>query len=162
MLEEFLDDQLLRRWAGNTIYQRGLGYCHAQVESIEERSGVLYGVVTGTERYHVTLSVVAGETWIGSCDCPCDFFCKHMVALGLAYLHSWAPQTAQAPAAEQTTSVVLDEQLLAWLNGQPPEWLARVVAAAASDDPGLARELAYQQLGEQQGPLAVLAEALRD
>lgn len=60
-----------------------------KVQNIKEDSRGYDAIVQGTSSYHVSISVKHVDR--GYCDCYMgqqDFLCKHMVALGLAILHS--------------------------------------------------------------------------
>ncbi|HUD36612.1 MAG TPA: SWIM zinc finger family protein [Streptosporangiaceae bacterium] len=76
--------------AGQRSYSRGLGYLDA-VADLAVRGDKITASVRGTDEYIVMLTVGRGGDLIGACDCPYGqegFFCKHCVAVGLAYLRS--------------------------------------------------------------------------
>src|ERR1700691_5646133 len=76
--------------AGQRSYSRGLGYLDA-VADLAVRGDKITASVRGTDEYIVMLTGGRGGDLIGACDCPYGqegFFCKHCVAVGLAYLRS--------------------------------------------------------------------------
>src|ERR1700759_5278562 len=79
----------LRRAAGAQSYDRGLGYVDA-VADLEVGADELSATVHGTRTYAVVLARHEGDL-VGGCSCPYGrdgFFCKHLVAAGLAVLRS--------------------------------------------------------------------------
>lgn len=96
-LNELLTESNLRRLAGTTIYQRGVRYHRGGRVQIKMAGPYeIHCQVQGTYLYDVQLWVYEDE--LGSmCSCPYaakGYFCKHMVAAGLAgkaFLHSRSP-----------------------------------------------------------------------
>ncbi len=82
-----LDEKNLREFAGYQIFQRGESYYHAgrvEVESASNEEAFCH--VRGTRYYYVNLWNHQDELF-ASCTCPhgqSGWFCKHMVASGLA------------------------------------------------------------------------------
>lgn len=84
-----LNRQDLRELAGDRSFARGEAYFNeGRVRSLTEYQGELTATVSGTHNYRVKLW--AEEDYIDySCSCPVgsdDEFCKHCVAVGLAWL----------------------------------------------------------------------------
>ncbi len=87
-LSDLVTERHLRDFAGSTIYSRGLSYFRA------ERVQVKYAdaqeaecMVRGTSYYTVSLWLHQGNDLGATCSCPYaanGWFCKHMVAAGLA------------------------------------------------------------------------------
>ncbi len=84
-----MNDNVIRRLAGDQSYQRGLDYfSHGHVESLEDRDANFSAVVRGNRDYTVTLAADEGVLDY-ACDCPAGAdgsFCKHCVAASLAWL----------------------------------------------------------------------------
>jgi superfamily II DNA or RNA helicase len=110
-LASVLTADQLRVGSDGMAYLRGEGYWrHGHVESYAVVDDAVEGVVLGGARYHVRLSTGSGVL-VASCTCPIgDTFCKHAVALGLAYVAKQAkpamvsPPLATVPAPPATVS----------------------------------------------------------
>lgn len=93
--------QSLRRLAGGRSFERGEEYAAVDaVGSLQWDESSIRAGVQGTERYRVRLEL-AGGGLAGSCTCPVGrdgLFCKHCVAVGLAWLAHLAGH-AEPPAA---------------------------------------------------------------
>jgi uncharacterized Zn finger protein len=90
----------LRAAAGERSFERGTGYLRA-VSGIELVGGHVMARVSGSADYLVVLTLpdpVAGNRLRGECGCPYGqegFFCKHCVAVGLAFLRDAAVMSRQ-------------------------------------------------------------------
>ena len=104
-LGDLVTPEALRLHAGDRTYRRGRDYAsEGRVSEIAEDGLVLTGTVEGTLDYEVILKVEVGEI-LASCDCPMGetgTFCKHGVALGLAWL-----EQAPEPAGPEPSASVL-------------------------------------------------------
>jgi len=111
---------------GSDYYQRG------KVLSCSVESGAIVGEVSGSgRRYYqqcIEVELDDGVTIDGSCTCPMEYNCKHVVALLLDYLARQGRRTAAAPATVGTL----------WLDK-----LARACAPAAPAPLGKTAVLAY-------------------
>lgn len=92
-LDGILDHDALLELAGGTYFGRGEEYFReGRVRSLVEHGGAVAAKVVGTEEYRVKLWAEDGD--LGhSCDCPLGMdeeFCKHCVAVGLAWLEGGA------------------------------------------------------------------------
>ncbi len=90
-----LNRRMLLELAGERSFERGEDYFdEGRVRSLVEFEGMLAATVEGTEDYRVKLMV--GSSGLSfSCDCPYadeGNFCKHCVAVGLAWLALRGPQ----------------------------------------------------------------------
>lgn len=112
-MTELLTRGLLRRLAGGRSFERGEEYAAAgAVGSLQWDESSIRAGVQGAERYRVRLEL-AGGSLAGSCTCPVGhdgLFCKHCVAVGLAWL-ARSPDRAEAAAAP--TRSELQERLAA-------------------------------------------------
>ncbi len=85
-----LTRETLRRLAGGRSFERGEEYAATgAVGSLQWDESSIRAGVQGAERYRVRLDL-AGGTVAGSCTCPVGRegpFCKHCVAVGLAWLY---------------------------------------------------------------------------
>lgn len=90
-LQEVITAKSLRSKAGSVYYSRGVGYFEDDcVDRLEIGEDYVSAIVHGSYRYKVKLSVVSNILY-GTCNCPLGQdreFCKHQVALGLAYIHA--------------------------------------------------------------------------
>ena len=90
-LDKALSETLLRSLAGSRSFSRGMEYFeNGAVRHLYCDGQQLTADVRGTHLYRSRLTVTGGRLR-GECDCPVGQggdFCKHLVALGLAYLES--------------------------------------------------------------------------
>jgi uncharacterized Zn finger protein len=91
-----LNRRMLLELAGERSFERGENYFDEErVRSLVEFEGMLAATVEGTEDYRVKLMV--GSSGLSfSCECPYadeGNFCKHCVAVGLAWLAQRDAQT---------------------------------------------------------------------
>ncbi len=88
-MSQILDYRALRRLAGATSFHRGEEYAAGgRVQGLVESEDSIAGQVRGTRRYDVRLWVDAGSLEY-ACTCPIGAdgaFCKHCVAVGIAWL----------------------------------------------------------------------------
>lgn len=86
----------LRDIAGDTIYNRGMDYYRSgHIESLRaffvaaSKDKIrIKGEVSGTDDYRVSMIFDLRKRVFSEldCDCPCDFDCKHSVAIGLEFI----------------------------------------------------------------------------
>ena len=88
-MEKLIDRRTLRRMAGARPFERGEDYFAAgQVRALVRHEEAITAKVLGTREYRVKLWVANGDLEF-SCTCPVGTdgaFCKHCVAVGLAWL----------------------------------------------------------------------------
>ena len=155
-LSRAINDAVLRRLAGMPSYQRGVDYfSHGHVESLEDHGGSVHGVVRGTQDYTVSLAADEGVLDY-SCDCPVGTdgaFCKHCVAVALAWLNRTAGPAGRGKAKEVTLA---DAGKV--LQAEDKDTLVRMVLDWAKDDDRLRERLilyAARRSGPDTGAAAV-------
>jgi tetratricopeptide (TPR) repeat protein len=135
----------LRAAAGERSFERGIEYLDS-VSNLEILGGKITASVSGTDEYIVVLNLGGNAVVSGACDCPYGkegFFCKHCVAVGLAYLRSRsAARRKGRPAAKPRsgglqswlTSLGREELLLLVLDqlAEDDDWRGRLELHAAS------------------------------
>jgi hypothetical protein len=116
------------------IRERGADYARrGRVESATRRSErEVEGSVRGERLYAVRLQR-AGNHWMGVCTCPLGSRCKHLHALGLAWLGQLAPEPP-APATGNESPVEREAVLLR-------EFTAGLKTPLAPGEEGLARKI---------------------
>src|ERR1039458_4638718 len=118
-LKRVLTRQMLRQLAGAKSFERGEDYfATGQVMSLVEHAGKLTATVQGTDEYRVTL-FADGDALASDCTCPLGAdgaFCKHCVAVGLAWLTN-APDAATKKSGKESPVVTLDDARV-WLAKQ--------------------------------------------
>jgi uncharacterized Zn finger protein len=87
-----INKKLLREMASEPSFSRGVQYFEEQrVSNLHIQNGRITATVSGSQPYHVELRDEDGDLQY-SCTCPfydTDLaFCKHCVAVGLAFLHN--------------------------------------------------------------------------
>jgi tetratricopeptide (TPR) repeat protein len=122
----------LRAAAGDRSFERGIEYLDS-VSNLEILGSKITASVSGTDEYIVVLNLGGNAPVSGTCDCPYGkegFFCKHCVAVGLAYLRSRSAARRKArPAAKPRSS-----GLQAWLTSLGREELLLLVLEQLVDD----------------------------
>jgi len=141
-LKALLDPSSLRRLAGARSYVRGVEYFHdGRVHGLVELDGTVAARVRGSRDYKVRLCSERSRI-LHACNCPVGEdgeFCKHGVAVGLAYLD---PATHDHPGAERTAqSEVTMNEVRAYLAGLPQEELVGMLMTRALEDELLRRKL---------------------
>jgi uncharacterized Zn finger protein len=134
-LHELIDRQALRRMAGAQSYWRGEGYfADGRVCNLAEDRGKVAAEVRGTQVYRVALWVEEGGLEY-SCSCPLGHdgvFCKHCVAVGLAWLDPAGAKPKKAPKREKP-SVTMDD-VRAWLADREKSELVNMLMEQAMED----------------------------
>jgi uncharacterized Zn finger protein len=146
-LKSVLTRETLRKLAGGRSFERGEDYFAAgQVTTLVEHAGKLTAMVQGTEDYRVTLFVREGAL---DYDCTCPMggdgaFCKHCVAVGLAWLADSAGVSTRKPSKADTTPVVTLDDARSWLSQQDKKELVEMLLDQAATDRNLRERLLLQ------------------
>ncbi len=140
-LSKALNLRALRRLAGDRSFERGEQYfAEGRVEDLAEHGQRVTATVAGTEPYTVKLWADEGELGF-SCTCPVGAegtFCKHGVAVGLAWLDPARAGGGKSGKARPTLSM---DDVRDWLSRQQPEALADLLVRHALDDDRLRQRL---------------------
>lgn len=138
--DEILNHDVLLDLAGERYFERGEGYHRGgHVRALVEHDGVLVAKVLGTYEYRVRFRVEDGGIAY-SCDCPLGVngeFCKHCVAVGLAWLEGEAGHELPEEGAEPVTM----DDVRAYLSDQDKDALVRIVMEQAMEDDRLRERL---------------------
>lgn len=134
-LRELIDRQTLRQMAGAQSFGRGEGYfLDGRVRNLAEDRGKIAAEVRGTSVYRVALWAEDGGLEY-SCSCPLGHdgvFCKHCVAVGLAWLDPAGAKPKKAPKREKP-SVTMDD-VRAWLADHDKSKLVDMLMEQAMED----------------------------
>ena len=153
-LYDLLDRDALRRTAGARSFERGEGYfTSGQVGSLAEYKGTITAKVQGTRPYQIKLWVEDGEVQY-SCTCPVGrdgAFCKHCVAVGLAWLDQKSPD--QTPRRKAVKPAMTMDDVRAYLSRQDKIALVDMVMDRAVDDDRLRRRLLMETAKGSRGGL---------
>lgn len=138
-LAELVTRMTLRRLAGARTFERGVSYFDGgRVVELEAQAESVTAKVHGEQDYAVRLWS-SGSSLGYTCSCPVGAsgdFCKHAVAVGLAYLRESA-----APRSPETEPVVGADDVRAYLNRLEREELVSMVLEQATLDQELWRRL---------------------
>jgi uncharacterized Zn finger protein len=141
-LAGLVDRQTLRRMAGAQSFERGEGYFFdGRVRNLAEDCGKIAAEVRGTQAYRVTLWAEDGGLEY-SCSCPLGddgVFCKHCVAVGLAWLDPTGGAQKRIPKREKPT-VTMDD-VRAWLTDHDKSKLVNLLMEQAMADGRLRQRL---------------------
>ncbi len=148
--------------AGTTAFQRGEEYFSVgAVERLRVSGDKISARVEGTETYQVELRDEGGEL---AYDCTCPraadgYFCKHCVAVGLAWLaeNSAAPKTGAASGKKKRRDPWRD--IKEYLTTQQPEALINLLLDVAQRDDRLYQSLLLK--AERAGDGGNVAKAFR-
>ncbi len=125
-----LNHSLLLELAGERYFERGEGYYHeGRVRDLLEHEGVIAARVVGTGEYRVRFWA-EDEVLDYSCDCPLGMdkeFCKHCVAVGLAWL------AGESPGDMPGGSVTMDD-VRRYLEGREENALVGIILEQAMED----------------------------
>jgi tetratricopeptide (TPR) repeat protein len=142
--------------AGERSYARGEEYFKAgRVDSLTENLGVVSARVQGNDTYEVRLWVEDGGL-AASCTCPWaaeDNFCKHCVAVGLAWLARDSAEARPEPGIRKKPAkpkVTLDD-VRAMLKAEDKDHLVEMIMEQAVNDRGLAERLVMKTARRQPG-----------
>jgi uncharacterized Zn finger protein len=111
-----LTEAIIRAGAGEKSFQRGRElYQHDAISNAKIQGDTLSGDCEGTESpfYQVRVELDSGGIRSADCSCPYDFggYCKHIVALLLAYLHKPEKFAARKKPAELLADLNRDQLL---------------------------------------------------
>ncbi|MBF0459951.1 MAG: SWIM zinc finger family protein [Magnetococcales bacterium] len=142
-LASLLTLDTLRHLADARSFVRGDAYfSEGRVRSLLEEGGILTANVSGTREYRVRLEVEEGELGY-SCTCPVGDegdFCKHCVAVGLAWLAS-EQGTEKKSSGKKDKAVVSPQDVRAYLAGLDKTELVEMVMAQTREDDRLYKSL---------------------
>ena len=129
-----LNRRMLLELAGERSFERGENYFDEErVRSLVEFEGMLAASVEGTEDYRVKL--VMGRSGLSfSCECPYadeGNFCKHCVAVGLAWL---ASHEAQNGSGEGRAGIASMNGARVFLEKQDKAALVEMILREALDN----------------------------
>jgi len=133
-----LTEAVVRAGAVGKSFQRGLElYRRGAIEQAAIQGQVLTGDCEGTQApsYKVRVELDGGGIRSATCTCPYDFggYCKHIVALLLAYAHAPQEFTVRKDPTELLADLSRDQlvALLTKLMREQPDLYDRVEAAMA-------------------------------
>lgn len=151
-LSGLLDPRLLRRLAGARAFERGEAYfAGGQVGAVIEHEGTIAAKVQGTRTYRVKLWR-DGDEFDYACTCPVGddgAFCKHGVAVGLAWLEAGSAKTSPSKVSAgkaKPPRVTLDD-VRAQLLTRDKRALVELLMQQAIEDDGLRRRLLMEAAG---------------
>lgn len=151
-LKELIAPKNLRALAGGRSFMRGEEYFdEGAVGPVSEKSGVISAKVHGTRTYDVRLKVIRGKNAQAeldyTCTCPVGQdgdFCKHCVALGLAWLGKTddiEEAEFSEPSASTTSKKISDDDIRSWLESQDTKIILDMLMAQLATDEQLREEL---------------------
>ncbi len=134
VLSRLITAKRMRGLAGDVWFARGEAYCaNGHVRSLRRDDDTVIAQVAGTHAYRVRLWSDSGELAY-SCTCPLGKdgeFCKHCVAVGLAWLAD----------SDHSNDAASGENVRSYLSGLTASELVDIIMARADEDEGL-----YQRL----------------
>ena len=148
MLATLINRKAIESLAGGTAFQRGEEYFSiGAVGRLRAEENKVSAKVEGTETYQVELRDEDGEL-AGDCSCPRagdGYFCKHCVAVGLAWLseHGSASPPADGTGRKSAKAKRRDpwKDIRHYLEAQPTESLIECLLDVAQRDDRLFQSL---------------------
>src|SRR5882724_7898203 len=138
----FVEPRNLRRMAGGVSFERGEDYfLNGQVKALAEHEGTITAKVQGTRPYRVKFWIDEEDDLEYSCTCPVGAdgeFCKHCVAVGLAWLEVGQSKSPGQGKAQQ--GVTMDD-VRAYLLGLDKNALVEMLVDRAIEDDRLRQSL---------------------
>jgi uncharacterized Zn finger protein len=135
MLADILNNDALEERAGERAFERGADYfAEGHVVGLKEKNGAITARVRGTYFYRVKLWD-EDEELASKCNCPVGqdgVFCKHCVAVGLAWLDTRKQE--QAPARGRARRDLTDDDIRAHLKAQDKDSLVKLLMDHAEWD----------------------------
>ncbi|NET39328.1 MAG: hypothetical protein F6K19_46400 [Cyanothece sp. SIO1E1] len=151
-LSDILDEDLLTNLAGDRYFERGVDYFErGLVQSLAQDGDHITAEVSGTERYQVHLWLEDDEL-MSRCTCPLgvdDLFCKHCVAVGLAWIDEPPPYrpAGNAPAKAGTTM----QDVRDYLARQERDVLVKLILDQAMEDTRWRQQLLMKAAAQHAG-----------
>lgn len=137
-----LTESIIRAGASTQSFQRGQDYyTGGAISNMSRQGNVLSGDCEGTQEPYYRVRVELDEAGIHSADCTCPYeyggYCKHTVALLLAYVHRPKQFVVRKEPADLLADLSRDELvalLTALLKRQPElyDWIEGAISAPAS------------------------------
>lgn len=147
MLDKLINTSSLEALAGGTAFRRGEEYFAAgAVGCLREVENQVSASVEGTETYQVELWDEDGEL-AADCSCPRagdGYFCKHCVAVGLAWLSEQASVSLTADSGAKPVKAKRRDpwkDIPHYLDAQPSETLIELLLDVAQRDDRLYQSL---------------------
>ena len=130
--------------AGQRSFDRGVRYLDA-VQDLAIFGNQVTASVRGTDEYIVVLTMGGSAGVTGACDCPYGkegFFCKHCVAVGLAFLRdARRSRTSRSRTSRSGTTAARTPGLHSWLSSLSREDLFLLVVDQIVEDDDWRRRL---------------------
>ena len=139
-----LNPNALRRMAGPPAFERGENYfAEGRVHALTVLERTASAKVVGSREYRVKVWI-EDDVIESSCTCPVGrdgAFCKHGVAVGLAWLEETSIPKARASKSKKPKATVTMEDARAHLAGQEKKALVEMLMEQATTDDRLRRRL---------------------
>ena len=171
-LKDLITRQNLNSLAGSRPFSRGERYFEiGLVGPINEQNGMISAKIHGSRLYETRLKVVRprqGAVRLDySCSCPVGHdgdFCKHCVALGLAWINNMKTSAAKSstPASAGSREISLKD-IRKWLEAQDQKLIVDMILAQVKHDGRLREDLTLKSVKETVGgiDLAAYRKAIR-
>jgi len=129
-VEELFDNEIFGR--GEEYFDEGLV---KDMELIDDKT--LIGTVIGNNKYKVTISIDSDGDIVCDCTCPCDFSCKHAVALLLRWVDEKRNDKGEDSNSVSSNSLEKEETIHEILQKKNKEELVELVTNFLSKEPKL-------------------------
>lgn len=165
-LKDLITRQNLSSLAGSRSFSRGEKYFEiGLVGPINEKNGMVSAKIHGSRIYETSLKVVRprqGEARLDySCSCPVGHdgdFCKHCVALGLAWIDKMKTSAAKSstPASARSREISMKD-IRKWLEAQDQKLILDMLLSQVKNDGRLREDLTLKIVKENAGGIDLAA-----
>jgi uncharacterized Zn finger protein len=166
LLSKTITKDRILRLAGERYFQRGVNYFReGRVAELEELGDSVEAIVEGTEEYVVKLTAKPDDLE-HDCNCPLGLdeeFCKHCVAVALAWLDAQASVASAKPGAtakRANSAKITAEDVAAALDAADKATLVKLLVEWSEDNAALKEKLTHMA-ARRKGPEAGIALASR-
>lgn len=162
-IANILHQETIRRLSGDGAFERGKAYFQGgRVVDIQRKEGTVFAKVRGTETYDVRIWM-KDESLAYACVCPQgqeQAFCKHAVAVALAFLGGLPQGSTQMTADAANDGASDGAQTATAESPRPPSARAKVVEPKTPEAKALEPKVSEAQPADSKLSLAETLRAL--
>lgn len=156
-----VDQKIIRAMASEASWKNGVNYFNTdKVRLLEASHYEVVAIVQGRTRYNVSLNIEEGNITNHNCDCPIGkkaLFCKHCVAVALAWLNLFGRDTetevkakpASKKAKKLTAKKITMTDILKYVSSFSNKELLEIITEVLVYDDSLRKKIARRMTDKQ-------------